>query len=476
MKIDFKRLDDLNARMTLVIEYADYGPKLDENIKKYSKKVAIKGFRSGKTPKSVLTKMYGKGMLEETVNGLLNEKLFGYLDDEKIGFFGSPMMADDAEPIDFDAKSKSDYTFVFDLGLKPVFELQYQLDKPLDVIIPTVDQAALDEEIIRYRRVFGQEVPVTGGAVEVHDRVGVSLSRISEDGSVENNVEETVVDLERIQGEAKTQLLGLKEGATLDVDLEKFLGYERGVILKNTLHLDEDPAPGAPLNYKLTITSIQRPQHTELTGEQLTKFTGKEMQDEAEFRAFLEKRETENLETQATDMKKMVIRQALLNANPFEIPEAFLFKWVNQQREKQIEAGSREARHLFRDAKWSLLLTRISEQEALEVTEKDIQRQVTNWIVQNVNYMQTDIKKLMDQLYANEYFMSSMKENALEDVVFRQILPKYTFVEKEVSMDEFEKAFHDLHHVLFDHGDHDHHHDHDHGHEHSHDHHEHSHG
>ena len=38
MKIDFKRLDDLNARMTLVIEYADYGPKLDENIKKYSKK------------------------------------------------------------------------------------------------------------------------------------------------------------------------------------------------------------------------------------------------------------------------------------------------------------------------------------------------------------------------------------------------------------------------------------------------------
>ena len=76
MKIDFNRLDDLNARMTLVVEYADYGPKLDENIKKYSKKLAIKGFRSGKTPKSVLTKMYGKGMLEETVNGIHNEKLF----------------------------------------------------------------------------------------------------------------------------------------------------------------------------------------------------------------------------------------------------------------------------------------------------------------------------------------------------------------------------------------------------------------
>jgi trigger factor len=472
MKIDFNRSDDLNARMTLVIEYADYGPKLDENIKKYSKKLAIKGFRSGKTPKSVLTKMYGKGMLEETVNGLLNEKLFGYLDEHKIGFFGSPMMADDAEPIDFDAKSQADYTFVFDLGLKPIFELEYKLDKPLDVMVPTIDQAAMDEEIIRYRRVFGEEVPVAGGKVEKHDRVGVRLNRILEGGAVEEAGEDTVLDLDRVKGEASDMLIDLTEGATLEVDLEKFLGAARDIIIKNTLHLEEDPAPGSPLQYKLTITSINRPQHTPLTGEQLTKFTGKQMEDEAEFRTFLEKRETENLETQATDMKKMVVRKALIEANPFEIPEGFLFKWVNQQREKQIEAGSREARHLFRDAKWSLLLTRISEGEGLEVTEKDVQRQVTNWIVQNVNYMQTDIKKLMDQLYSNEYFMSSMKENALEDVVFRHILPKYQFVEKEISMDQFEKEFHDLHHELFDHGDHDHHHDHEHSHSHS----EHSHG
>lgn len=477
MKIDFKRLDDLNARMTLVIEHADYGPKLDENIKKYSKKLAIKGFRSGKTPKSVLTKMYGKGMLEETVNTLLNEQLFGYLDAEKIGFFGSPMMADDAEPIDFNTKTQDNYTFVFDLGLKPVFDLQFRYDEALDTVVPKVDQAAIDDEIIRYRRVFGDEVPVSDGAVDTHDRVGINLQKVNEDGSIADEVVETVVDLERVQGEATSILLEQKVGARLDIDLEKFLGQERQVIVKSTLHLEEDPSPGSPLLYKLTITSIHRPQKTALTGEQLTKFTGKQMEDEAEFRAFLERRETENLETQATDMKKMVVRQALLKANPFEIPEDFLFKWVNRQREKQIEPGSLEAKHLFRDAKWSLLLTRISESEGLEVTEKDIQKQVTNWIVQNVNYMQTDIRKLMDQLYANEYFMSSMKENALEDVVFRQILPKYQFVEKEISMDEFEKAFHDLHHMLFDHGDHDHdHHHHHHHHDHSDDHSEHSHG
>ena len=80
--------------------------------------------------------MYGKGMLEESVNAILNEKLFGYLDAEKIGFFGSPLMADDAQPIDFDAKTKADYPFVFDLGLKPVFDLQYK-----DCLLYTSDAA-----------------------------------------------------------------------------------------------------------------------------------------------------------------------------------------------------------------------------------------------------------------------------------------------------------------------------------------------
>lgn len=54
--------------------------------------------------------MYGKGMLEETVSNMLNEKLFGYLESEKIEIFGSPVMATDAEPVDFNPKVPDDYT------------------------------------------------------------------------------------------------------------------------------------------------------------------------------------------------------------------------------------------------------------------------------------------------------------------------------------------------------------------------------
>lgn len=471
MNIDFTRLDHLNARLTLVINHQDYAPVLEDNLKKYSKKLAIKGFRSGKTPKSVMNKMYGKGILEETVSKMLNDKLFGYLDEQKIEYFGAPMMADDSEPVDFNPKSPSDYTFVFDIGLKPSFALDYSLQDPIKIKIPGTNEKALDEDIIRYRRIFGTDEVIEGGQIESTDKVGVSLQRLDENGQEAGEATETTIDLDRIQGEANDKLPGQKAGATFEAELDKFLGYTRAVVIKNTLGLEEDPNPDQPLNYRITVTSIHRPQKTELTGEQLTRFVGRSMENETEFRQMLEDRDANNNQAKALDMKKMAIRLRLLQANPFDVPEAFLLKWVNHQRDKKVEPGTREANNFIRDAKWSLLLNKISAEKQLEVTEKDIQKQVTNWVIENVNYTQTDIKKLMNQLYSNEYFMSNMKENAMEAVVFSELIPLYSFDATLVDVEGFEKAFHDIHHELFDHGDHG---DHDHGHHHHH-HHEHSH-
>ena len=487
MKIDFTRQDGLKAKMSIVLEYADYGPLVDKNTKEYTRKINMKGFRAGKTPKSVLQKMYGKGILEETISKLLNEKLFGYLDEQKIGYFGSPLVAEGDTVNDFDPKSKQDYIFNFDLGLKPDFNLDYNKDAALSIVVPTVDFNAVDESIIRYRRIFGDDADITDGVIEANDRVGVNLQRIGEDGKVDETTKDSVIEIERIVGEATTTLPGKKIGDTLDVDLEKFLGYGRAAIIKDTLGLEEDPSPDQPLQYKVTVTAIKRPQNEPLTGAQISKFVGREMQDEAEFRDMLLARESDSNAGRVNDMKKMSIRKNLQDTNAFDVPEDFLLNWLNHQREQQVERGSRQAKHFLRDTKWSLLLTRIQDDKNLLVTEKDVQKQVTNWVVQNVNYNQVDIRKYLDKLYQNEYFMSSMRENALEEVVFNALIPEYTFTESAVSADEFEKAFHDLHHELFDHGDHDHEHhhhhhhdhdhdhDHDHGHEHSHEHHEHSH-
>ncbi len=474
MKIDFTRLDGLTANLTIVLEYADYGPLMEKNTKDYTKKINMKGFRAGKTPKSVFRKMYGKGILEETISKLLNEKLFGYLDEQKIGYFGSPLITEGSPVNDFDPKSSHDYTFAFELGLKPEFDLQYQTDSLLRIPVPEVDYKAIDENMARYRRIFGEDEDITVGAIEANDRVSVSLQRIGADGQVDENVKETLIDLEQATGDASGKLLGQKIGDVTDVELDAFTGHDRELVIKDILELEEDPAPNEPLRYRITVNAIKRPQVTPLTGEQITKFVGREMKDEEEFREMLVSRELDNEATRQADIKKMVIRKQLQEANPFDVPEDFLLNWLNHQRDQQVEKGSRQASNFIRDTKWSLLLTRIQEDKQLEVTEKDVQKQVTSWVIQNVNYNQVDVRKYLEKLYQNEYFMSSMKENALEEVVFKALLTEYQYAESRVSADEFEKEFHDLHHELFDHGDHHdhdhHHHAHDHAHDHTHDH------
>src|SRR5690606_36958024 len=139
MKIDFQRLDDLNARIQLVITQEDYAPKMQELISGYARKVQLKGFRAGKTPKSVLQRMYGKGLLEEAVTTILQERLYGYLDEQKISYFASPMAVPGEEPLVMDPKNPSDYTFTFELGIKPVIEVRLDNETPIDLQVPTPD-------------------------------------------------------------------------------------------------------------------------------------------------------------------------------------------------------------------------------------------------------------------------------------------------------------------------------------------------
>jgi trigger factor len=477
MKFDFQKKDDLNARVTISLGYEDYGATWEENIRQYTKKVAIKGFRAGKTPRSVMLKMYGRGILEETVMKMLNEKLFGYLDEQQIDYFGSPVLAGDADPYDFDPKLKQEYKFEFELGLKPDFKVQLHTDEVVNIVVPTVDQSALDEDMIRYRRVFGKTEFFTEGQIEENDSVELTIVRIGMDKPDEDPVPITI-DLSELRGEANDVLPGKSINDQLEVELDKWMGVSREVAIRDTLQWEVDPSPDQPLMFRATITGIYKPQQTALTGEQLTKFTGQPMEDESEFRRMLEARETNALESRAMDMKKMAIRKRLVDGNAFDIPETFLIQWINRQREKKVIEGSREAKGFIRDTKWSLLLDKIAREKNLEVTEKDVQRQVTRWVVENVNYNQIDIRKFMKKLYDNEYFMSSMRENAMEEIVFNAMLPLYTFSEEKVDAKAFEKAFHDIHHVSFDH-DHSHDHDHEHTHgeeKHSHTPHEHLHG
>ena len=83
-KVVREDIDSLHAVLSFTLSKEDYSDKFKKELETYRKKVNLKGFRKGKTPMSFVRKMYGQGVLAETVTGMLQNEVSKYLEENKI--------------------------------------------------------------------------------------------------------------------------------------------------------------------------------------------------------------------------------------------------------------------------------------------------------------------------------------------------------------------------------------------------------
>lgn len=122
MKAVKKQIDELNVELTLTIENADYAEAERKKLADCRRKAEFKGFRKGNVPASLIQKLYGEQVRAEAVNDVISAKLGEEIKDMKI--LGEPISSEKQPEIDW--KSDEPYTFVFDLGLSPEFDIEAQ--------------------------------------------------------------------------------------------------------------------------------------------------------------------------------------------------------------------------------------------------------------------------------------------------------------------------------------------------------------
>ena len=157
MNVSHQNTDNLNAVISIEISKADYQDKVDKSLRAYGQKANIPGFRKGKVPFSILTKMFGKSVRVEEINRLVSEALYNYIRDNKLNILGEPMTAEDMT-VDLDAQD--DFTFRFDVALAP--ELNVKVDKSIKVpyYTITVDDDMVKRQDESFRARFGKQVSV----------------------------------------------------------------------------------------------------------------------------------------------------------------------------------------------------------------------------------------------------------------------------------------------------------------------------
>ncbi len=90
MKVEVKSKKGLRTILSVIVDKQKIQTKMDERLKELQKEVALKGFRPGKVPPSVIKSQFGKSIYGEVVDKILRETTTKAIDEKKLKVAGQP--------------------------------------------------------------------------------------------------------------------------------------------------------------------------------------------------------------------------------------------------------------------------------------------------------------------------------------------------------------------------------------------------
>ena len=449
MNVSHQNTDNLNAVISIEISKADYEDKVDKSLRAYGQKANIPGFRKGKVPFSILTKMFGKSVRVEEINRLVSEALYNYIRDNKLNILGEPMTAEDMT-VDLDAQD--DFTFRFDVALAP--ELNVKVDKSISVpyYTITVDDDMVKRQDESFRARFGKQVSVDESTDE-KDLIKGSMVELSSDGTpLEGGitVESTIVSPNYFKSDdEKAKFAGVKKGDKVVFNPSKSCNASVAE-LASMLNTDKEKAANVTSDFEMTVTDITHLQPAELNQEFFDSIFGKDtVKTEEEYLAKIREMIAHQLVPESDYRFSLDSRAAIEKAvGDFELPDAFLKRWLlATDKERKAETIDDDYSRMVPDLKWQLIKEQIVKQFDIHVDDNDLKAMAKRVAAsQFAQYGMTGVPDDVLERYGNEMLSnkdtrSRLINQATEMKIQTAIKESVTLNHKEVSMENFQKLF-----------------------------------
>ena len=286
------------------VDKETFDKAIDKVYRKMVKNINIPGFRKGKAPKSIVEKMYGKGVFyEDAINDLLPEAFSAALDESKIEAVGTP---------EFDIVSVDDNGLVMSakVYVKPDITVANYAGIEVEKNVEKVTAEEVENEINMIRERNSREIEITDRAAENGDNVIIDYS-----GSVDGVLFDG--------GTAEKQNLLLGSGQFIPGFEDQIVGknigdeFDVNVTFPTEYHAEELAGKAAVFKVKLhSINKIELPELDDDFAKDVSEFdTFAEY--EADVKAKIEKRH----ETAAENKVEEDIMNKLIEALEDEIPE-----------------------------------------------------------------------------------------------------------------------------------------------------------
>ena len=436
MNITKEQIDELNAVVKVAISKEDYQDKVDKILKDYRRQANIPGFRKGQVPMGLIKKQYGKAVLVDEVNKLIQDNLNNYLTEEKLDVLGNPLPKQQ-DNFNWDA---DEFSFEFELGLAPEFEVNLKTKKSIPHYKIVADKKMVSEQVDRIKHQYGKLVSMP----EVDKGFEVSGTFSNEEQEISNK---TTLELDKVKSKkAIDSLLGKKVGDTVSLKTKGL--FKEDYLLFNALGISKDKAEGLNINVDFTISEINKREPAELTQELFDRLFGEGVvSSEDEMRKKIKEDAEKQFEQQADQKLLNDVTERLIEVVNFDLPVDFLQKWIQTTGEKPLsEAEAKdEYEKSEKGLRYQLIEGRIIKDHNVELQFDELKDFAKGFIKsQMAQYGQTnptdeELDPIVMRVLSNQDEVKRLSEQLMSKKLLDLYKEKANLKVKEVTYENFIK-------------------------------------
>ena len=444
-KVVRENVDNLNATLTVNVAKEEYKENFENELRKYKNQAQVKGFRKGKVPMGYIKKNFGQALLVDIVNKTMQEHLVDFLTEHQKDFVGQPIPSDNQEEVVFDTNNLSDFTFTFDIGLVPAFELKgVDAENVFDKLNVEVDDETIMTELDNAAKRHGDR-SATEEAIVENDMIKIEAVEL-EGGKAKEDGHQTTVSLlvDRLTDDAKKEILGKKAGDTVQFNINNL---EQGTpdekyIKKYILNLSDDEMDKeVNPDFEGKIAEVTRLTPAEFNQEFFDKNFGEgKVSSLDEAKEFIRTEIANFYVEQSTNVLHRDIQDTIMEQNSFELPDTFLKKWLVFSDEKNtVEKVEEEYPQYSLGIKWSLIREKLEERFEVTVEEADVREGMAKQVQQYLQGMDNPefVESTVNRLMADQNQVRNMANEIGTKKLFVKISEEVSLNEKAVSIEEF---------------------------------------
>lgn len=446
MKSTLDKTDAVNGTIVIELEKADYQENVNKSLNQFRQKADIPGFRQGKVPKSVIQKLYGKSVLVDEINKIVTNEVSNYIRENDLKILGEPL-PDNSEDKMVDLDKDENYTFYFNVGLTPEFDMVVDKSIELTYYNVEIEEDLLEKQIDSHKQNFGTYFTVEEESIET-DLLKGTLTEVEngedkEDGRI---IENAVLMPSYIKDETtKDELVGAKVGDKVIFNPKKAYDNNESEIA-SLLQSTKEEIVDINSDFRFEINEVTRYKEAELNQELFDKVLGEgTVSSEEEFK---EKIKTE-LESQfKPNADHIFIHEArdiiVERMNSVQFPDEFLKRWLRETNEERtVEDVEDDYPKILEDLKFHVVKQKIMDENEIKIEFSDVEAIAievakAQFAQYGMNNLPADVlQNYAKSLLEKEETVQNLYERASEIKVIDWLKENVTVNEKTVTSGEF---------------------------------------